>query len=73
MWKTRWFQPSGGEDAKEKCEQKEKSKKKSRKTEAKVEGILYTVYTSGSELKKQLQDVEDKLLKGEITRRIRVV
>ena len=68
--KSNWFKK------KKKAEQTPKfgtRKSKLRKTEAEVEGVLYVPYTEGSFLKNKIQKVEDSMLRGKSTGRIRVV
>ena len=70
--KSSWFKKE-----KRKAEDQEASdptrRKKKRREQAEVESVLYVPHTEGSILKKTIQEVEDKTLKGKNTGRIRLV
>ena len=73
--KNQWFQPGGNKSEEQQTKGrgiKRKRKEVDRGTQAEIEGILYVPFTPDSELKKKLQKMEDDLLQGKLTGRIRV-
>ena len=75
--KTNWFQPKDQVEEpgnhRSHSSHSQGQKKEVRKDSVKVESVLYCKYTPNSELKKELQTLEDRLLKDKKTGRIRVL
>ena len=72
--KSQWFQPAGTKSADQQTGKRGKKRKREGEgSQTEIESILYVPYTPDSELRKRLQKVEDSLLQGRLTGRIRIV
>ena len=73
-----WFQPGGktekgSTERKDRKERKDPKEKKKDKEPQRVESVLFVPYTRNSELKKEMQKMEDGTIRRELTGKIRVV